>query len=431
MPAVRADEVDGPVGPFAHRAVPGRGQQVGVRRPDRPPQPLPAGPAVGVGPAAAGVGQPLAGAADQQQPHVLRPGPPGQQRGDRLVEARLGQRVASPRAGLLDEQPALGRGGGGDGGVAAGQRPHGAAAVVQPADGRAGRSVRTTSSAGGSARSRPGGRRPGTTATDSVTSRRASVSRSAGSRPGRSPTLSSPAASRAASAARTSPGKEWERRPASRVTRPSVAVAERAAQPRAQAQHGVGGERGGRGRLGQRGDRLGAHLRPGRRAQPVGHLGRVDPAEPLAAGPAITAATSSADGVRVGEVEAEREGAPQRRVLGGERAHEVQRRLGGRPPGHRVDADGQVGADLAERRRRVQVAAGQVERVAGAQHGVDHRLALGGGGDLRACGRSRAGCAAGRAAPARGWSSASRRPPAARTRRGRRSGRRTRARTAG
>ena len=45
---------------------------------------------------------------------------------------------------------------------------------------------------------------------------------------------------------------------------------------------------------------------------------------------------------------------------------------------------------------RVQVAAGQVEGVAGAQHRVDDRLALGGGGDLRGAGRSTAGCAAGR-----------------------------------
>jgi hypothetical protein len=45
-----------------------------------------------------------------------------------------------------------------------------------------------------------------------------------------------------------------------------------------------------------------------------------------------------------------------------------------------VDADGQVRADRAQRGRRVQVAAWQVEGVTGAQHRVDHRLALGGGG---------------------------------------------------
>src|SRR3712207_8316261 len=44
--------------------------------------------------------------------------------------------------------------------------------------------------------------------------------------------------------------------------------------------------------------------------------------------------------------------------------------------GDRVDADGQVGADVAQRRRGVHVAARQVEDVARAQHRVDDRLPL-------------------------------------------------------
>ena len=113
MPAVRADQVGRSGRRLADRSVPGGGEQVGVGGPGRPPQPLPTGPGVGVGPAGVGVGQPAARTADQQEPDVLGPRPGGERRCHRGVEAGLEQRLAAPRARLLDQQPPLRRRGGG------------------------------------------------------------------------------------------------------------------------------------------------------------------------------------------------------------------------------------------------------------------------------------------------------------------------------
>ena len=141
---VRAHEVRRAGGGLADGAVPRGGQQVGVGGAGRPPQALPARAAVGVGPPPAGVGEPVTRTADQQQPHVLGARPLGQQRRNLGVEAGLRQRLATPRAGLLDQHPALGRRRGRHRGVAAGQGPHRAAAVVEAPE-RTGRDVRTHS----------------------------------------------------------------------------------------------------------------------------------------------------------------------------------------------------------------------------------------------------------------------------------------------
>jgi hypothetical protein len=138
MAAVRAHQVGGPGSGLPHRAVPGGGQEIGVRGPYRPPQPLASGPAVAVRPAPPGVGQPLPGKAHQQQAHVLRPCPPGECGRHLLVEPGLAECVPPPGTGLLDQHPPLHRRGGGDDGVAPGQRAYRAPTVVE-ATGRAGR----------------------------------------------------------------------------------------------------------------------------------------------------------------------------------------------------------------------------------------------------------------------------------------------------
>ena len=57
--------------------------------------------------------------------------------------------------------------------------------------------------------------------------------------------------------------------------------------------------------------------------------------------------------VGVGDVDAERQRGAQLRLLRGERGERLHQRV----PGHRVDPDGQVHADVPERLRRVQPAA--------------------------------------------------------------------------
>ena len=105
----------------------------------------------------------------------------------------------------------------------------------------------------------------------------------------------------------------------------------------------------------------------------------------------------------VGGVDAERERAAQRRVVG----ERVDQRVHDRPPGEHVDADGQVGADLALRGGRVQVAAREVEHVARARGPRRSAGPRWRGRRRRPRGRSRAGSAAGPRARGRGRASAS------------------------
>ena len=154
-------------------------EQVGVGRAHRPPQPLAAGPAVGVGPAAPGVGQPAAGTADQQQPHVLGAGPPRPAAGATAASNRdstSASRPHGPGCSISSQRCA------GDA-VATGESPrrqrlHRAAAVVQPAGGaEPGHALHPAGSVGAASPRPPVAPAPasGTVAIASVTSRRARV----------------------------------------------------------------------------------------------------------------------------------------------------------------------------------------------------------------------------------------------------------------
>ena len=127
------------------------------------------------------------------------------------------------------------------------------------------------------------------------------------------------------------------------------------------------------------------------------------------------------------EVETERERAPQLDVVDRERRERLDE---GMPRDH-VDADRQVRARLAERLRRMDEAAWQVERIPGSQHDVEERLPARRPSARRRRGAaSRAGSEAAPRTRARGRSSASRPRSGARRRRGCRSGPRSRATTA-
>ena len=81
-------------------------------------------------------------------------------------------------------------------------------------------------------------------------------------------------------------------------------------------------------------------------------------------------------GVR--DVDPERERPPHLLVLAEAVERDGEQLLGQGVPRPAVDADRQVGAHAAERRRGVQVAAGQVETVPGSQHLVEDGLGAGG-----------------------------------------------------
>ena len=143
---------------------------------------------------------------------------------------------------------------------------------------------------------------------------------------------------------------------------------------------GLGAPCGRRGAPHPRGDVVRAHVEQ-RCPQGVDRLGQLEP-----------------QGCGIGDVDAERQWLAQGldgRQLGKDLRQQVA-------PGPGVDADGQVGAGLAERLRGMQVTGRQVERVAGPQDDVEQGLALRLVARRRRGGRSTAGRGWGAAAPARG-----------------------------
>ena len=418
MPAVRADQVERPArlpGP----APTGRSSSsAGSVQLPQPTRSRPARESTTAQALRAGRGPP-AGAADQQHPDAGAVLPPADQLGaDRTVQRRLEQRLRRPSRRAARPAASAGSATRCRTGCPRAARPTARTGPAPPAG--AGRQPlqripRPRRPAGGP---RPGGHAPAGTTIDSRSSRATSVRPSAGSSPGSCPAASTcpDSSARTASAVAGRQGERavgqlqhdrCRRRPAA-----AGAAARRGPGPRSSSVTDRAAAAWASGPTG-----VGPGLCPHATAQPVGDRARVGLAEP--AGQRLDGRGQvGSDRVRVGHVDAERQRGAQLRLLRGQRGQRLDQRV----PGHRVDADGQVYGHVAERLGRVQPAAGQVERVAGAQHGVDRRLALGlplppprGSG-------STPGPAAAPGAPARGWSTASPPPPAARTRRARRSG---------
>ena len=336
VPAVGADQVDRARRRLAHRPVPRQRRAARRRtRADRPPQPL------------------RARAGCRRRPTAGRSRPAGRRGGGPAAAAR------SPARAPAGQQR---------------RHPRGRTGTRAARPGPRGRAARPAASAGPATRWRPGSRRAASACTEQraassrpgrpreparrVRSPRrprrrpagvgddrdrlgdqpagAASSRSAASSPGRSPTFSSPAGQQRGQRRRgRRPGRSCVRRPATSATRPPAAVAQHAPQPAAApAARCRRRARPRPPRLGQRRDRLRPHLRPGaaRAAGRRPSAGSTRSSQLLQRRRA-RAATSSADGVRVGEVDAERQRAAQRRVVGGERAHQVQRRLHRAPTG--------------------------------------------------------------------------------------------------
>ena len=362
--AVRADQVDRPVR-AGSPTDPSQGASSRSASVDahRPPDALAARAAVGVGPPPARVGQPLPGRRTSSSRTFSARDRRASAGATVPVEARLGQRVAPPRAGLLDQHPAPGRGRRRDGGVPARQGPHRAPVLVQPAQ-RPDRDGGTV-----------GGEPPVTPPTGSSVA------------PVRVPTTPIVPGGRIGTAGdrgdRVGDQSAGQRHPVVGIQPGQVAhlelargqqlgqrVAHRAGE-RVRAPPGQQARPGRRRRRGARSAAGGASAAPSPRSAPRPR--RPGPAAPPARGapaprsapaagrpprpgrpgpsqsrsPASTCPMSSSRVVGVGEVHAEREGAAQLRVVRGERSHQVQRGLGRGPAGHRVDADGQVRADLA------------------------------------------------------------------------------------
>ena len=296
MPAVRADQVDRARRRARRPSRPtGRSSRSASVAAHRPPQPLAAGPAVGVGPPAAGVGQPAARTADQQQPHVLGAGRAARARGATAASNRdsasasrphgpgcsissqrwAGEAVAtaeSPRASACTEQRLSSSRPGGDGPArSVRQTAHRpvprcvATAPIVPAPGAV---------AVGDGGDRLGDQPPGQgQPVGGVQPRQVADLELAGRE------------QRGQRRPRTSAGKECDA-PAGDQRRPGRRRRPGATQrSRRRSRSTVSGGQRGRGRrLGERRHRLGPDLRPGAGAQPVGDLGRVHAAQPLAAG---------------------------------------------------------------------------------------------------------------------------------------------------
>ena len=420
VPAVGADQVDGPAGALAHRAVPA------ARRAGRRPRP-----------AAPQTPRARAGCRRTPSAPASRPG------------RSPGRRTSSSRT----SPPATAAG-------QLGRRPAGRTGTPPARPGPTGRAARSAASAGPGRRWRPGSRRgleprartgpampvagqppSRSSAADGrldhpagarlmpapaprstrCTSRRARVSRSAASRPGRSPTFSSPAASSAAQRGRgRAAGRESVRSGSpARPCRPSTGRSRCRSPPPDPHGRRVGDRARPRPAWasGATGSGRTCATRGARSRSATG--GRVDPAEP--AGQASTVAATSSPSWS-GSARSTPSGS-EPRSSGSSAASAVSASTSG-APGHRVDADGQVGGDRrpAPRRSAGSRGAGRARRRAAARRRSAARSAARGDTAARSVhGWSRSGPVA----PARGCASASRRRPAARTRRGRRSGPRT------
>ena len=367
MAAVGADQVDRPVGALAHRAVPGRGR-AGRRRRRGPTTTGPPGPAgcrrrptgVRSRPAARRGAGPAAVARS-------RPGTAGPAAGATgLVEARLGQRVAAPRARAARSAASAGRArrwrrGSRRGSARApssgwrravrrggrrSRRPPGPASAHPSARVPSPRSAAIVGHGGDRLGDQPPGQRR--------------AGRPGRARAGRRPSARRPPAARSGRRG-PRPGKECERRPASRVTCPS-APSRRAQRSRRRSRSTASSVSAAAAV-----DWASGATGSGRtcaqvcaRSRSATSAGSTRPSQSCR--PAITAATSSRTASGSARSRPSGKRAAQLRVVGGERPHQVQRRLGGGPAGDRVDADGQVGADLAERLGGVDVAAAHPTR---------------------------------------------------------------------